>query len=475
MASKIDGLKGKILVVDDEEGMRVALTDVLRRDGWSVEAVDRPDLALDRIKASEDYDLLMTDYRMNEMTGLDLARQVRSLRPNLPIVMMTAYGSVEDAVAAMKEGVDDYLLKPFSFETVTKVVGDVVKAERPAPEATRARRSSSKRGCEAGRIIGDDVAWKNSLHVADHVADSSATILLTGESGTGKEVLARYIHERSGRSGPYVAINCAALPEGVLESELFGHEKGAFTGAVLARKGRFEQADGGTILLDEISEIPLALQAKLLRVLQEREINPIGSDATVKLDIRVIATTNRDLEAYVEEGHFRQDLYYRLNVIAIDLPPLRERPGDIQRLAEYFVERYRRPNRPAARLSAEAKDFLMRHAWMGNVRELENVMERACLLARSEEIQTADLHLDARSPLSSTDFSSAPAGRARDPHMAFPAGQTLDEMERRMILHTLDTHQGNRTRTARALGVSVRTIRNKLHQYGVTESAASSA
>ncbi|MCH8333867.1 sigma-54-dependent Fis family transcriptional regulator, partial [Candidatus Sumerlaeota bacterium] len=377
-----------ILVVDDETSMRVALRDVLERAGWKVQAAKSGSEAFAMIRSQEPFSLLITDCRMPGMTGIELTRAVRKMRPTLPIVMMTAYGTVEDAVAAMKEGVDDYLLKPFSFETVIEVVREAARKDRPAavPIATAPARRNGDSPTPA--MLGEDPSWKSVVRIAEEIADSTATVLLTGESGTGKEVLARHIHRCSGRSGRFVAINCAALPEGVLESELFGHEKGAFTGAILSHKGKFELADGGMILLDEISEIPPALQAKLLRVLQEREVHPIGGSLPIKLDFRVIATSNRDLEVCIERGRFRQDLFYRLNVIAIRLPPLRSRPGDVVILAEHFLHRFRRPDRPAERFSAEVVQYLRSHRWPGNVRELQNVIERACLVARCEVIQT---------------------------------------------------------------------------------------
>jgi DNA-binding NtrC family response regulator len=297
--------KGTILVVDDEPGMRLALREVLRRAGWEVALADGGEQALEELDRSAGVDLLITDFRMSGMTGLDLLREARVRRPRLPLVMMTAYGTVEDAVAAMREGAADYLLKPFSMETVLEVVERVLRApsmaEIPAPEP-----------CAAGgqpTLIAESAALRPVLDVAWTVAGADSTVLLTGESGVGKDVIARAIHQAGNRRGPFVAVNCAALPEGLLESELFGHEKGAFTGAILTRKGRFEQAEGGTLLLDEISEMPLALQSKLLRVLQEKEISPVGSAETIKLNVRVIATTNRDLEQAVADGQFRQDLF----------------------------------------------------------------------------------------------------------------------------------------------------------------------
>ena len=464
--------KGTVLVADDEPGMRLALREVLQRSGWQVVMAENGERALDLLKQEQPYQLLMTDFRMGGMTGLELLHEARKLRPTLPAVMMTAYGTVEDAVRAMREGAGDYLLKPFSLETVIEVVDRVTRPENlpsPSEGESEAKSANSANGASPRRakigtehaIIYQGPALREVLEIAKDVADADSTVMLTGESGTGKEVVARYIHEQSGRRGPFVAINCAALPEGLLESELFGHEKGAFTGAILARKGKFEQACGGTLLLDEISEMPLALQAKLLRVLQEKEVSPIGGNGTIKLDVRIVATSNRDLERAVANGDFRQDLYYRLNVIALPVPALRERPEDIMPLAEHFLRKFHRAGRPEQRLADEVRSFMQSNSWPGNVRELENLMERACLLGRGEVIRLEDLHLNLA------------AESARTPDLSvtlnLDAQITLEEMERRLIMRTLDRTGGNRTRTADLLGVSVRTIRNKLHQYGIAE------
>ncbi len=509
--------RGVILVVDDEPAMRSALREVLTRAGWSVALAADPAEAVARLRQSPPPSLLLSDFRLPGATGLDLLREARRLFPSLAAILMTAYGTVEDAVDAMKAGAGDFLLKPFSMEAVTRAVDRVIAAAAcpaPAPPSHApgmiAGPADDPTGAAEG-IVAAGSALRAILRVANDVADADATVLLSGESGTGKEVVARFIHRRSGRAGAFVAVNCAALPDGLLESELFGHEKGAFTGAILTRKGRFEQAQRGTLLLDEISEMPLALQAKLLRVLQEREIVPVGGNETIRLDVRVIATTNRDLERDVDEGRFRQDLFYRLNVIHLPLPPLRDRPEEIAPLAAHFLARYCRAGRPARRLDPEALRWLERHPWPGNVRELENIIERACLLARGEAITLGDLRMDALAPASP---SSAPFGTAACLASAGAAGRglstsapfagaprqfvepgrftaagrggaaslnnvltmdetlTLDEMERRMILRTLEQTGGNRTRAADLLGVSVRTIRNKLHQYGLATEEA---
>lgn len=474
---------GTVLVTDDEPAMRLALREVLRRNGWDVALAANADEALRLLETQPAPQLMMTDFRMPGMTGLELMREARRRHPQLPMIMMTAYGTIEDAVAAMREGASDYLLKPFSMETVVEVVRRAL--DRSVAE-TAAEASPS--GTREEPPVAESEAMRRVLRIVSAVADADATVLLSGESGTGKEVVARELHRASGRRGPFVAVNCAALPEGLLESELFGHEKGAFTGALLSRKGRFEQAQGGTLLLDEISEMPLALQAKLLRVLQEKEVTPVGSAETVRLDVRVVATTNRNLRQAVEDGTFRQDLFYRLNVIAIELPPLRERPEDIVPLAQAMLRRHSRPGRPACRFSPDALRHLVSMSWPGNVRELENTIERACLLARGPEITVADLHPDLLGA-KWTDVASSPSRRTIELENtastaesmdfgAIEAGEpddepvTLQEMERRMILRTLARTGGNRTRTADLLGVSVRTIRNKLHEYGIKETLA---
>jgi DNA-binding NtrC family response regulator len=470
--------RGTILVVDDEPGMRLALREVLRRAGWRVVLAESAQLGLEELDALSEARLVITDFRMPGKTGLELLRELRRQRPTLPLVMMTAYGTVEDAVAAMREGAADYLLKPFSMETVLEIVDRVLSAPPVeaigAPTSAKAEPDSSKIGGEERLMIAESPGLRRVLDVVWTVATADSTVLLTGESGTGKEVLARAVHKASGRRGPFVAVNCAALPEGLLESELFGHEKGAFTGAVLNRKGRFEQANGGTLLLDEISEMPLALQAKLLRVLQEREISPVGSTENVKLDVRVIATCNRDLEQAVADGQFRQDLFYRLNVIALKVPPLRDRREDILPLAEFFLTKYQRRDRPARRFAEALKRHLAAQPWNGNVRELENLIERACLLAREEEIQVEDLYPGA-TPKPTMAAAAGAAGFPACETLPLDEPITIEEMERRLILATLARHGGNRTRTADILGVSVRTIRNKLNEYGVKEVSCGSA
>jgi two-component system response regulator FlrC len=467
-----------VLIVDDEAGMRLALREVLRRAGWEALLAEDAAQALATLDARPDVALTITDFRMPGMNGLELLREARRRRPALRQIMMTAYGAVEDAVAAMRAGASDYLLKPFSMETVLSVVEQAM-ALAPAGDSAATTPAEAPAGNDRASAtvrvepIAQSAALRRVLEIVEAVAQADSTVLLTGESGVGKEVIARVLHRSSGRRGQFVAVNCAALPEGLLESELFGHEKGAFTGAILSRKGRFEQANGGTLLLDEISEMPLALQAKLLRVLQEKEISPVGSGDTFHVDARVVATTNRDLQRAVAQGQFRQDLYYRLHVIALRVPPLRERREDVLPLAEHFLIEHRRRDRPGRRFSGEALRWLPAQAWPGNARELENIIERACLLARGEEIGLDDLDPAMTHRLAATGgFTGGVIGGAMSADgmpLSMSEPVTLGEMERRLIMATLARTGGNRTRAAGVLGVSVRTIRNKLNEYGVKD------
>jgi len=474
----------RVLVVDDEEGMQMALREVLSRRSIRVDCASDGAKALELLEKAP-YSLVLSDVRMPGMTGMELLSKAAACRPGTAFVMMTAYGSIEDAVEAMKMGARDYLIKPFSFETVESVVAGVL--DGAAADPTEAGVSSSRpRPFQAWGsneaplsrkgMIAVDGSSRRLLALVDEIADGMATVLIQGESGVGKEVLAREIHRRSPRrQGPFVAVNCAALPEGLLESELFGHEKGSFTGAILTRKGKFEQANGGTLMLDEISEMPLNLQAKLLRVLQEHEIEPIGSARPVPLDIRVIATTNRPLGEWVKDGRFREDLFYRLNVISLAIAPLRERRDDTLPLAEYLLEKHcRRNGRPLKKISPELRSYLLSQDWPGNVRELENFIERAVLLCRDLEVRPDNIYLPGQ--------AVAPEGRAQqcadDPRLSAASEAilgdeplTLEEVEKRMIIQTLERVGGNRTRAAEQLGVSVRTVRNKLHQYGLQGAA----
>jgi len=447
--------KGNILLIEDIDQERTALCEVLKDGGYRVTAVGNGVSALEELKG-HNYDLIISDLRMPELDGLGLLRKLNEKEIDIPFIVISGYGTVESAIEAMKLGAFDFILKPFSPKAMKTV----------ATKAIHSRISSSSLGKdtkpEATSIITRNRQMFDQLDLAKTVADSKASVLIQGESGTGKELFSRFIHNQSSRRNKtFVAVNCAALPEGLLESELFGHEKGSFTGAVSKKLGKFELAQGGTILLDEISEMNIHLQAKLLRVLQESEIDRVGGRYPVPIDTRVISTTNQDIEAAVQAEKFRTDLYYRLNVIPIRLPPLREREDDILLLADYFIKKYNKiDGRNVKGLTKDAARILMRIQWPGNVRELENVMERAVLLCRGKLIDKDDLFIGEKPKAAGvSEFSSVPAG-------------SLKEMEERMILNTLNQTNGNRTHAAEILGISVRTLRNKLNEYRERMSAS---
>ncbi|HZS12506.1 MAG TPA: sigma-54 dependent transcriptional regulator [Nitrospirales bacterium] len=450
-----------VLVVDDEPSMRVALAESLRRNGYGVVQASDGQEALTRLSQTKPW-VVLTDLRMPRLGGLEMLQEIKKRSPHTAVVVMTAYGTVESAVEAMKHGATDFLLKPFAAEALERVLArlDAVDPTRHGPsEIARAG---------AREILTQDAGMSRVLGTAEVVAASQATVLINGESGTGKEMLARFIHARSPRAHrPFIAVNCAALPDGLLESELFGHERGAFTGAVLRKLGKFEMADGGTLLLDEITEMDLGLQAKLLRVLQEREVDRVGGREPVRVDIRVIATTNRSLRDAVESGRFREDLYYRLNVFPITLPPLRERAVDVPLLARHFAQEAAARNglRPPV-LSEAAVTLLAERRWRGNVRELENVVERAVLLATDGQV--GPQHLVAE------DMPAADRAQGGGSAAASVA-RSLWEVERDHILRMLNDANGNRTHAAKRLGISIRTLRNKLREYreqGIGEAAA---
>jgi DNA-binding NtrC family response regulator len=445
-------MQQELLVVDDEPQMLIAINETLRRQGYAITTAGSGIEALCRLKEKY-FQLVLTDVRMPEVSGIELLRKVKNLSPDTPVILLTAYGTVQSAVDAMKHGAFDYLLKPFSSEALESVV-------------RRALASAPGRDERVSRdILTQDRVFSRVLERASQCAPSSATVLLQAESGTGKELLARMIHRKSLRSnGPFVAVNCAALPENLLESELFGFEKGAFTGAAASKPGKFELAHRGTLLLDEIGEMAPILQAKLLRVLQEKEVDRIGSKAPVRIDVRVIATTNRNLVELVGDGRFREDLFYRLNVVALSIPPLRERIGDIPLLVDLFCRRYaQETGKKDMRCSPEAVAHLECHDWPGNVRELENAIQRAVALCPGEVIEPEDLCLVRTSP-----SASAPAQLPG-------SGTTMREMERELISRTLRETGGNRTHAARILGISLRTLRNKLNEFGLQDRSAKSA
>jgi DNA-binding NtrC family response regulator len=453
--------KGRILVVDDETNARTALSELLRDEGYVVEA------AADAFKAlgkAADFapDLVLTDLKMPGMDGLALLARLREDSPDLPVVMMTAFGEVETAVRAMQAGARDYLPKPVNVAELIVVVARELEHRRIRQEAGLLRaRLAEKYSFES--IIGSSAPMQEIFKMVSQIAASRASVLVTGESGTGKELIAAAIHERSPRAkGPFVKLHCAALAESLLESELFGHERGAFTGALARRDGRFSQANHGTLFLDEIGEIAPAVQVKLLRFLQEREFERVGGNETISVDVRVIAATNRDLKQMLAEGKFREDLYYRLNVINLEMPALRDRPSDVPLLASHFLHKYAAENGKELRqFTSDALECLTAYPWPGNVRELENVIERAVVLARSPEITVADL-----------PAQFAPA-KLR-PGLQIP-GATMDEIERYAITKTLESTGGSTGAAAEILNISVRKIQYKLHEYqGVPKAAAES-
>ncbi|MBF0635528.1 MAG: sigma-54-dependent Fis family transcriptional regulator [Nitrospinae bacterium] len=454
-----------VLVVDDEEEMRSALKEALSRAGHAVLTARDGEEGL-RMFEERSPNIVISDVRMPRMNGLDLLRAVRVKNRETPFVIITAYASVDDAVTAMKDGATDYLLKPFSADTLDDLFHRVFDNGERVKAAVRPRPAEERGAGSKREIITSNEAMTRVVELARKVASSKSTALIHGESGTGKELLSRFIHENSDRAnGPFVAVNCAALPETLLESELFGHEKGSFTGAIARKMGKFELADKGTILLDEITEMDPQLQAKLLRVLQEGEIDRVGGAHPTPVDVRVLATTNRDIKKAVAEGKFREDLYFRLNVIPLYLPPLRDRTGDIPILVSRFIDKFNRlMGKSVTGVNAEAMDALAKNQWKGNVRELENVMERAVLLASGETITLADLMMEPASQPEMAENSKASAG---DEAMTGPS-MTVAEMERKLILRTLDRSSGNRTKAAETLGVSIRTLRNKLNEYKIS-------
>ncbi len=449
-------MAAKILLVEDDHSLREALGITLQLGGYEYRAVDCAEAAL--VALSEElFGLVISDVNMPGMDGHELLGLIRQRYPHIPVLLMTAFAAVARAVDAMRQGAVDYLVKPFEPGTLLELLarhvnGSVDTAESEGPVA-----------CE--------LSSQQLLSLAARVAQSDSTVLISGESGTGKEVLARYIHQQSSRMDkPFIAINCAAIPDNMLEATLFGHEKGAFTGAIASQPGKFEQADGGTLLLDEISEMPLGLQAKLLRVLQEREVERVGGRRPIVLDIRVLATTNRDLAGEVAAGRFREDLFYRLSVFPLAWPPLRQRPADILPLAERLLASHARKMRQVpARLSAEAQRCLVQYGWPGNVRELDNAIQRALILQQGGLIQPGDLCLVAPGIQASLPVVGAPGQSLGEPavDVVEPGNALGDDLRRRefqLIIDTLRAERGRRKETADRLGISARTLRYKLAQ-----------
>jgi two-component system NtrC family response regulator len=450
----------RILVVDDEPAQRELISGFLKKQGFDVSSAENGVKAVELFR-QDSIDLVLTDQKMPHMSGLDLLQAVRAINPEAPVILMTAFGSIEAAVSAIQGGANDYLTKPLNLDELLYRIRQVTDRYRIINENRELREALRERHRIEG-IIGESGQMLDVLSLVRRVAPSEATVLIRGESGTGKELIAKAIHFASPRaSGPLVKVNCASLPETLLESELFGHEKGAFTGAVTSRQGRFELANGGTLFLDEIGDLPLHLQAKLLRVLQEREYEKVGSSRPVKVDVRILAASHRPLEALIKAGELREDLYYRLNVVTILIPPLRERRSDLSLLIEHFLRRFAEKNGKTIRgVTHEARDILLRYDYPGNVRELENLIERAVVLTRDEVIGSGDLPLT-----------------VQDPEAADEQGTnltvTVEALERRMIRDALARSRGVQTEAAELLGISERALRYKLIKYGFREDAAS--
>ena len=481
-----------VLIVDDEVEMRIAMSETLKHCGYPVEISHN---AIDAIKKfkQNNYSLVITDMTMPKRSGLELLKDIKSIAPTKPVIMATAYGTVETAVEAMKHGAFDYIKKPINFDSFQFIVQQALNYEGMTGNVSiklENKKSNSKPVDLSKEIVTENQTMQSLLKVARNVAKSKSTMLIQSESGTGKELLALYIHDNSDRSKrPFVAVNCAALPDTLLESELFGHAKGSFTGATQDYRGKFEQAHTGTILLDEISEMALPLQAKLLRVLQEYQVDKVGGKEPIPVDVRVIATTNQNLLGMIDDGKFREDLYFRLNVIPLALPPLRDRMDDVPVLVKYFVEKHSKiNNRKCPAVSRETLNILTNYHWRGNVRELENVMERAMLLCDGEEIQPN--HLLMSSQLGETsinaDLASITAAKTTNSKsvsvkkdsndtdyqdsqdssgLGIEVGMSMKEAEKRFIFKTLHETKGNRTHAAKTLGISIRTLRNKLNEY----------
>ncbi|MFI5308324.1 MAG: sigma-54-dependent transcriptional regulator [Polyangiales bacterium] len=451
-------MKGRILVVDDDLSMCELLESGLKRHGFEVAWRTSGDEGL-RLLGAHDFDVVVTDLNMRGLNGIDLCAKVAEIGADVPVVVITAFGSLETAIAAMRAGAYDFITKPFDLEALELTLIRAVQHRRLRQEVSRLQRAVSD-ASHLGEIVGASPAMKRIYDLVDRVAETDASVLITGESGTGKELIARALHARSKRhEGPFVAINCSAVPEALLESELFGHAKGAFTDAKSTRSGLFAEARAGTLFLDEIGEMSLSLQPKLLRALQERTIRPVGADTEVPFDARIITATNRDLETAVEEKRFREDLFYRINVIHIEIPPLRARGSDVLVLAQHFVARFAAQfNKPVRGLTAEAAEKLMAYAWPGNVRELQNAVERAVALTRFEQLAVEDLPEKIRDYRQSHVLLSSD-----DPSELAP----LEEVERRYILRVVETLGGNRTLSARVLGLDRKTLYRKLQRYGV--------
>ena len=442
---------GRILVVDDEANARTALAELLREEGYEVETAADAFKALGKVEAFGPQ-IVITDLKMPGMDGIELVRKLRAMDDAAAVIVMTAFGAVDTAIDALRAGAEEYLTKPLNFDELLVVVTKVVVNHELRRETAQLRRRVRDRVAPSN-MVGSSPPMQRVFEIVDQVAPSRATVLITGESGTGKELVANAVHQRSPRAtGPFIKLHCAALAESLLESELFGHEKGSFTGAAARKDGRFSLADGGTLFLDEIGEISPSLQVKLLRFLQEHEFERVGGTQTIHVNVRVIAATNRDLREEVARGRFREDLFYRLNVVNIETPPLRDRRSDIPAIAKFFIDRYAKLNeKPVDAISPQALELLVGYDWPGNVRELENAIERAVVLANGTELEAKHLPPQVR-PISTSGMPVIP-------------GATMAEIERYAIIETLKIAGGSTSKAAEILGISPRTIQYRLHEY----------
>ncbi len=447
-----------ILIVEDEAKMRRLLELNLGEDGFSTLSAGDAETGLKLLRENT-VDLVVTDLKLPGMNGLEFLQAVKRQNAALPVVVMTAFGTVETAVEAMKGGASDYVLKPFSLSEMRMVIRKELDV-RDLREENRSLREALGKRYVHPNVVARSPKMQEVLATVDRVAPTNSTVLLGGESGVGKDLIARAIHEKSRRaSGPFIKINSTAIPENLLESELFGYEKGAFTGATASKPGKFEMADRGTLFLDEIGDVPPAIQVKLLRVLQEREFERLGGTRTVKVDVRLIAATNRDLREALEQGTFREDLYYRLNVVPIDIAPLRQRKEDIPDLVNLFISRFAGDSgKPVKSITPEAMQILVNYHWPGNVRELQNIIERACALAKGSVLEAPDIHLDLR-----------PAKAANGVGGFLPEGMTLEHWEDEMIQEALRRADGNKSQAARLLGLSRNALRYRLSKIGIAD------
>jgi DNA-binding NtrC family response regulator len=451
--------KLNILVVEDGQSQREMLKDFLAGEGHRVAGAEDGNTAIQQVRDGH-FDLLLLDFKMPGMNGIEVLKKIKSINPQISVVMMTAYGTIETAVDAMKLGAVDYIPKPIDLDELIILVERIAERQTLIRENEILRKKLWKKDVSTGQIIYKDPSMEAIVNMAGRVASSRTTVLIQGESGTGKELFARLVHATSPRSGkPMIVVNCGAIPETLLESELFGHEKGAFTGATARRIGRFEEADRGTLFLDEIGELSPPVQVKLLRFLQEREFQRLGGNQTIRADVRIISATNRNLEERVKEGAFREDLYYRLNVVSMTIPPLRDRKGEIPLLIEYFMKRFSSENdKEIEGLSSEAMDTLLKYDYPGNVRELENIIERAVVIARDRIISIKDLPFEDISP---DHFSGHKEGGALK--------DEIESLERTRIEEALEETGNNQTRAAEILGITERTLRYKLKKYGLKQ------